>query len=211
MTVINASRLTLDQVYQYLHYQELDYGSFDHLLGLEPLSDFEKSELNQIRTDFRQYLTEGKVSENMVMALTILPLLRLAGFYRSPIKMKIEEDIERLQIEDEDKMITGRMDLICLNKDQSTVNDIPFYILVIEAKNASLNSLEGLPQLLTYAYQSLTQQNSIWGLTTNGISYEFFYIQKEEDPTYQPLPSLRLIEPQSSESLLQILKAICIS
>lgn len=213
MPVLNASTLTLDQVDQHLKFQEISYGAFKSLLQLEPLLEVEISELTQIRNDFKNYLNDGKVLEGMVMALTVMPLLRLAGFYRAPIKMRMEQEIDRINIEDDDISITGRLDLICINKNRPTVNDIAFWILAIEAKNTSISASEGLPQLLTYAYKSLEQQKSVWGLTTNGVYYEFFYIQQNSQnassPTYQPLPSLHLIEPESSEKLLQVLKAIC--
>lgn len=213
MPVLNASTLTLEQVYQYLKFQEISYGAFKSLLQLEPLSEFEISELTQIRNDFKNYLNDGKVLEGMVMPLTVMPLLRLAGFYRAPIKMRMEQEIDRINIEDDDISITGRLDLICINKNRPAINDIAFWILAIEAKNTSISASEGLPQLLTYAYKSLEQQKSVWGLTTNGVYYEFFYIQQNSQnapsPTYQPLPSLHLMEPDSSEKLLQVLKAIC--
>jgi len=213
MPVLNASALTLDQVYYHLKFQRLSYGSFMSLLQLEPLSEFECAELGQIRIDFENYLNDGKVLEDMVMALTVMPLLRLAGFYRAPIKMRMEQEIERMNIEDDDISITGRLDLICINKTRPALNDIAFWILAIKTKNTSISASEGLPQLLTYAYKSLEQQKSVWGLTTNGVYYEFFYIQQNpqnaSSPTYQPLPSLHLMEPESSEKLLQVLKAIC--
>jgi hypothetical protein len=209
MPTINASTLTLDRVYDYLKFQELSYGSFNSLLQLEPLSELECLELVQIRDDFKNYLADGKVLEGMVKALTVLLLLRLAGFYRSPIKMRMEQEIDRINVQDEDISITGRLDLICINKELPNRSDIPFWILVIEAKNSAIESLEGLPQLLTYAYQSLEAQEAVWGLTTNGTRYDFVYVQKPNCPTYQPLPSLHLIEPESAQKLLQVLKAIC--
>jgi len=121
----------------------------------------------------------------------------------------MEQKIDRINVEDEDISITGRLDLICINKDRPNANDIPFWILIIEAKNLAIESLEGLPQLLTYAYQSLESQEAVWGLTTNGTRYDFVYVQKPNSPTYQPLPSLHLIEPESAQKLLQVLKAIC--
>lgn len=213
MPVLNASTLTLDQVYRHLKFQKLSYSSFISLLQLEPLSEFESAELRQIRIDFESYLNDGKVLEDMLIALTVTPLLRLAGFYRAPIKMRMEQEIDRINIEDDDISITGRLDLICINKNRPAIHDIAFWILAIEAKNTSISASEGLPQLLTYAYKSLEQQKSVWGLTTNGVYYEFFYIQQNSQnassPTYQPLPSLHLMEPESSEKLLQVLKAIC--
>ncbi|WP_217901652.1 hypothetical protein [Pseudanabaena sp. SR411] len=117
-----------------------------------------------------------------------------------------------INIEDEDISITGRLALICINKNRPAVNDIAFWILAIEAKNTSISASEGLPQLLTYAYKSLEQQKSVWGLTTNGVYYEFSYIQQNpqnaSSPTYQPLPSLHLMEPDSSEKLLQVLSTL---
>ncbi|WP_217901651.1 hypothetical protein [Pseudanabaena sp. SR411] len=66
------------------------------MLQLDPLSEFEISELTQIRNDFKNYLNDGKVLEGMVMALTMMPLFRLAGFYRAPIKMRMEQEIDRI-------------------------------------------------------------------------------------------------------------------
>jgi len=211
MPTINANTLTLDRVNDYLKFQKLSYTTFSSLLTIEPLTESERYELDRIKNDFENYLADGKVLEGMVKALTVLLLLRLAGFYSSPIKMRMEQEIDRINVEDEDISITGRLDLICINKAIPNFNDLPFWILVIETKNSAIESLEGLPQLVTYAYQSLETQEEVWGLTTNGIRYDFVRIQtnQKSHPTYQPLPSLNLIEPESAEKLLQVLKAIC--
>lgn len=209
MPTVNASTLTLDRVNDYLKFQKLSYTTFSALLTLEPLTESERYELDRIKNDFENYLADGKVLEGMVKALTVLLLLRLAGFYSSPIKMRMEQEIDRINVEDEDISITGRLDLICINKAIPNFNDLPFWILIIETKNSAIESLEGLPQLLTYAYQSLEAQEAVWGLTTNGIRYDFIHVQQLNSPTYQPLPSLNLMEPESAEKLLQVLKAIC--
>jgi hypothetical protein len=65
-----------------------------------------------------------------------------------------------------------------------------------------------LPQLLTYAYTSLEQQMSVWGLTTNGMDYQFVYLQQGNPPIYELLPKLDITRPESSSELLQVLKAI---
>jgi hypothetical protein len=213
MVVLNASKLSLELVYDHLKFQELQYGSFHALLELEPVSQLEQLEIEQIRSDYRSYLAEGKVLEGMVKALTILLLLRLAGFYHAPIKIRMEEEIDRINIEDKDTSITGRFDLICVNKGNPTIHDIPFWVLIVEAKNSAIDSLEGLPQLLTYAYKSLERQSSVWGLTTNGTRYDFFYIQQgnlpKDPPSYRPMPSINFMEPESGVKLIQVLKAIC--
>ena len=80
---------------------------------------------------------------------------------------------------------------------------------MIEAKNSQVDALAGLPQLLAYAIGSLEYQESAWGLTTNGVSYRFVYLQAGNPPTYQLMPEVNLIDTQRAVQLLQLLKAIC--
>ena len=209
MTTLNAKNLTLGDVQRILGFQAQYDGSFTPLLSLEPLTEFEQQELTQIRNDFLYYLFASKVSEGLVKALTTFPLLRLAGFYRHPIEIALEENIADIRIEDEDTLITGRFDIIAVNKATKKTANTPFWLLVIESKNSSVNAFTGLAQLLTYAYKSLENQESVWGLTTNGIDYLFAYIQHGNPPTYQLMPELHLMESERSIGLLQVLKAIC--
>ena len=80
---------------------------------------------------------------------------------------------------------------------------------MIETKNSQIDPLAGLPQLLTYAFQSLEHQQSVWGLTTNGTSYRFVYLLRGNPQTYQLLPEVNLIDPERAIELLQVLKALC--
>ena len=107
MTTLNTSNLSLGDVYHILGFQRQYNSSFTPLLSLETLTESEQQELVQIRDDFDNYLAESKVDERLVKVLTTFPLMRLAGFYRSPIKITLEEDIERINIEDEETVITG--------------------------------------------------------------------------------------------------------
>ncbi len=209
MTTLIAKKLTLKQVHELLHFEEHFDGSFTPWLSLEPLTEFEQQELVQIRNDFRSYLIEGKVLEGQIKLLVIAPLLRLAGFYRSPIKISLEQDIDDIVIEDEDTEIKGRFDILAVNKEQPTAIDVAFWVLVIESKNSSINAFEGLPQLLTYAHESLEHQKIVWGLTTNGMQYQFVLIRQGNPPTYQQMPLLNLMDSESAIELLQVLKAIC--
>lgn len=212
MPTLRASNLTLDDVSHLLKFQEqIEDVSFSNLLSLESLTEVEKQELIQIRTDFRPYL-KGKASEGQVKALTIFPLLRLAGFYRYPIKINVEEGIDNIIIEDEEdenKIIRGRLDILAINSAVPITTNGVFWILIIEAKESAVEVRQGLPQLLTYAYKSLEQQSSVWGLATNGLQYLFVNIQQGDSPTYQLMPLLDLMYPDSSIQLLQVLKAIC--
>lgn len=209
MTTLNANNLTLAEVHRLLKIEKLPNGSFSSLLSLEPLTQFEQQELTQISKDFNSYLIEGRVLEGLVKALTTFPLLRLAGFYKSPLKLNLEQDIANIVVEDEDTFITGRLDIVAINKAQKTSTDVQFWVLVIESKNSSIAPSAGLPQLLTYAYQSLESQQSIWGLVTNGELYQFVHIQQGNPPTYQQMPIFSLMDADTSTQLLQVLKAIC--
>ncbi len=211
MVTLTAKELTIDDVHRLIKWNHQTNTSFSSLLSLESLTEFEQQELSQISQDFNEYLSTSKVSEGLVKALTTYPLIRLAGFYPPPIKISLEENIAPINIEDEDTIITGRMDILCVNKEQPTINNIPFWILVIEAKNSLAAPRAGLAQLLTYAYQSLDSQPSVWGLSTNGELYQFIYLQRDSQnsPSYQLLPPLTLLEKDSAIKLLQALKAIC--
>ncbi|MEE3718643.1 restriction endonuclease subunit R [Tumidithrix elongata RA019] len=208
MVTLQAKNLTLEDVQTFFGFQEQFDGSFGDLLSLQPLTEFEQRELTQIRDDFRHYVTSGKVSEGQVKFLVIAPLMKLAGFYKSPLAISLEEDIAEIEITDLDTTIKGRMDILAVKKALSKA-EAAFWVLVIEAKNSEIAALTGLPQLLTYAYKSLENQPTVWGLTTNGVTYQFVYLSQGNPPIYQLLPDLSLINSERSLQLLQVLKAIC--
>ncbi|HEY9663137.1 MAG TPA: restriction endonuclease subunit R, partial [Allocoleopsis sp.] len=150
--------------------------------------------------------------EGVVKAMTIFPLLRLAGFYHPPIRFRIEEGIGEIVIDDEETRITGRFDLVAVDFVQRTCVGTPFWILVVEAKEGSFSPWVGLPQLLTYAYQSLQTQAAVWGLVATGSLYQFVYLEAGleagETPVYRLMPLLNLFETAETDRLLQVLKAI---
>jgi hypothetical protein len=209
MTILNARNLSLEEVQRLFGFQEQYSDSFSNYLSLEPLIEVEQQELLQIRNDFRRYLTAGKVSEGQVKFLAVAPLLRLAGFYRYPIEIVLEENIADIEVEDEDIRIKGRFDILAISKAKHTKPQTYFWVLLIESKNSQIDISTGLPQLLTYAYKNLDNQKSVWGLVTNARSYQFVYIEQGNTPIYYLLPELNLMERERSTHLLQVLKAIC--
>ncbi|NJO76011.1 MAG: hypothetical protein HC833_21010 [Leptolyngbyaceae cyanobacterium RM1_406_9] len=101
-------KLTLEQVHRQLNLQEqIAEDSLLERLPVKPLTEFEQQEITQTRNDFRSYLNAGKVLEGQVKLLVLAPLLRLAGFYRPPIQITLEQDIAEITV-DEDTTITGR-------------------------------------------------------------------------------------------------------
>jgi hypothetical protein len=203
MVVLQANTLKVKDVHQRLGYTRAYSDRFDTILKLNDLEAQELTELLQIRSDFDRYLIEGSVLENQVRLLAVTPLLRLSGFMRSPITIHLEIGIEAINLPD--SQITGRMDLLALRKAEGNVD---FWVLVVETKESGADAMQGLAQLLTYAYTSLEHQESVWGLTTNGINYRFVQIQAGQPPRYFLMPELNLLDTQSAIQLLQVLKAI---
>ncbi|WP_445175470.1 restriction endonuclease subunit R [Microcoleus sp.] len=205
---LEASQLSLNDVRRLLKLEEREGDAFTDFFSLEPLSELEQQEILKIRTDFRRYLSAGKVSEELVKFLVLSPLMRLAGFFDIPIVLTMEDSIP-IEVEDGDTLIKGRLDILAVNQPDAELAAAQFWILVVEAKNSAIAPLTGLPQLLTYTYKSLQQQSSVWGLTTNGESYRFVRVTRGNPCTYQILPELNLIDPERSLLLAQVLKAIC--
>lgn len=209
MTTLKANKLTLEEVEYLLKLEEQFGNSFRSLFTLEAISETEHQELVRIREEFRPYLRGKRALEGQVRLIVVAPLLRLAGFYQPSIELKVEEDISRIYIEDEDTIITGQFDIIAVRNNPPRSAALDFWILVIETKRCGVEVFEGLPQLLTYAHQSLEHQTIVWGLITNGMRYQFVYLQQGNPKTYQQMPLLNLFEPDSAVLLLQVLKAIC--
>jgi hypothetical protein len=172
--------------------------------------------LNQIVDNFKVYLGEGKISEGQARHISINPILELAGYHQPPIELRIEENIQRIDIKDKDTHIQGRLDLVAVNRTVKTSSTSLLWVLIVESKNIDASEFNGIAQMLTYAHGSLAHQSAVWGLVTNGASYQFFHIRKgqsdgeptDEMQTYLYLPSLRLLEADRACQLIQVLTAI---
>ncbi|MGB3265010.1 MAG: restriction endonuclease subunit R [Microcoleus sp.] len=205
---LEASQLSLNDVRRLLKLEEREADAWNDFFYREPLSEFEQQELVKIRNNFRRYLAAGKISEELVKFLVVSPLMGLTGFFDVPVVLTMEDSIP-IEVEDEDTLIKGRLDILAVNGPEAEIGAAQFWILVVEAKNSAIDPWAGLPQLLTYAYKSLQQQSSVWGLTTNGRNYQFVYLTRGNPCTYQILPELNLIDKERSLLLTQVLKAIC--
>jgi hypothetical protein len=205
---LEASQLSLNDVRRLLKLERQTGGFFTDFFSLEPLTDFEQQELLLIGNHFWRHLEAGKVSAKLVKFLVLSPLMRLAGFFDIPIVLTMEDSIP-IEVEDADTLIKGRLDVLAVNQPDAELAAAQFWILVVEAKNSAIDPWAGLPQLLTYAYKSLQQQSSVWGLTTNGRNYQFVYLTRGNPCTYQILPDLSLTDRERSLLLAQVLKAIC--
>ncbi len=208
-TNLDARNLVLKDVHRLLKLERQLNSSFTSLLDLESLTEVEQQRLAEIRNNFNRYYEEGKVLEGEVKFLFLSPLMWLSGFYSPNIRISLEEGIADIDVEDEDLLIKGRIDILAATRVEFNQNLPVLWILLIESKRMRFDTSVGLPQLLTYSYTCLENQDAVWGLTTNGKNYQFVYLEKGNPSTYQLLPELDLIRPDNSIMLLQVFKAIC--
>jgi hypothetical protein len=208
MVTLRAREISLEQVEQLLGYTPLYDGKFSDFLTIKALSPDAISQVQAIRTNFLTYIRRGKVSEGQARQISINPILELAGYNRPPIELRIEEDIQRIDIKDKDTHIRGRLDIVAINRTVNTSPTSLLWVLIVESKNIDASEFNGIAQMLTYAHGSLKTQSAVWGLVTNGATYQFFHIQRGETPTYQYLPNLNLLETDRAHQLLQVLAAI---
>jgi hypothetical protein len=208
MVTLRANEITLEEVEQRLGFTPLYDGKFSDFLPIKPLPLIELSQVQSIRANFLTYIRRGKVSEGQARQISINPILELAGYNQPPIELRIEEDIDRIDIKDKDTHIRGRLDIVAINRTVNTSATSLLWVLIVESKNLSASEFTGIAQMLTYAHGSLKTQSAVWGLVTNGATYQFFHIQQGETPTYQYLPSLRLLEHDRASQLIQVLAAI---
>jgi hypothetical protein len=208
MVTLKAKDIKLDEVRELLGFELIRQGRFEDFLGLQPLVSQEAEGLEVISSELFDYLENGRISEGQMQLVAIAPLLRLAGYSRSPIEYLVEEQIGSIYIEDRDTYIRGRFDIVAVNRRVQVDAQNLLWILVVESKNMGASEYVGIAQMLTYAYTSLARQEAVWGLVTNGANYQFFYIERGEKPTYRRMPSLNLLDPEPSVRLLQVLKAI---
>ncbi len=208
MVTLRANEITLGEVEQLLGFTPLYDGQFSDFLELQPLSQSELTQLQSIRANFLTYIRRGKVSEGQARQISINPILELAGYHKAPIELRIEEEIQRIDIKDKDTHIRGRLDLVAVNRTVHTSSTSLLWVLIVESKNLAASEFTGIAQMLTYAHGSLKTQAAVWGLVTNGATYQFFHIQQGETPIYQYLPSLSLLEADRASQLLQVVTAI---
>jgi hypothetical protein len=204
VATVQANTLSLKEVHRRLGYQRHYADRLDEWLTLPDLTPAEAAELMNVRSEFDRYLVEGAVLEGQVRVLSVNPLLRLSGFNRAPVTIQVEMAIAPIELPE--SKITGRMDLLAIRMREDGPD---FWVLVVESKESGADAMQGLSQLLTYAYAGLQTQQSVWGLTTNGINYQFVQIRAGQPPQYFLLPELSLLHRESAVSLLQVLKAIC--
>ncbi|MGD1901224.1 MAG: restriction endonuclease subunit R [Geitlerinemataceae cyanobacterium] len=203
VNVVHASSLTLGEVQQQFQLDERLETDLSQFLELQPLTEAQTARMTGIQQNWKRYYRNGKVTEGAVKILSVSPLLTEAGYLANPeLRLSLEEQVNEIEIEDGDRVIRGRMDmLVC----RDLGDRAPLCVLVIEAKNSAVNAMEGLPQLLVYMQSFLEHQEFVWGLVTNGSDYVFVRLERE---LFRLFRGLSLLFPEDGQHLLQALMAL---
>ena len=85
MVTLRAREISLEEVDNLFGFIPIYDGNFDDFLTLEPLTELDLQQLQQIRADFLVFLRRGKVSEGQARVISLNPILKLAGYHQAPI------------------------------------------------------------------------------------------------------------------------------
>jgi hypothetical protein len=168
--------------------------------NLPEVTEQEKRSLNRIKSNYNNLIAYPPLLENAVKMVVLSPLLDLAGFYQPPLRIETETSVN-LVSEDEGVLVKGRIDVLVLNQ--------RLWILVIESKKAEFSLEAARVQALTYMLASPNGDKPIFGLITNGSSFIFIKLVKQNPPLYGLSRVFSLLSPGNElYSVLAILKRL---
>jgi hypothetical protein len=123
------------------------------------------------------------------------PLLELAGFYQALCKAEVSVEVTVLG--DHDEILRGRIDALILQEQ--------LWVILIEAKKTTFDLELALPQTLTYMAANPRSGQPLYGLITNGSSYQFIKLAHHQYSVSDSF-STRLAPRNNLYNVLQILR-----
>jgi hypothetical protein len=168
------------------------------------LNPLEINALAQIRDRFRYQRKLGPLTEGTVNAIVVSPLLALAGFYDAPFRLRSEHSVKlevTTQVDDEARVLRGRIDFLVIQNQ--------FWQAVIESKETTFDVEMGIPQLLAYMMGAPSEQQSVFGMVTNGNHFVFVKLQRFKSSQYSFSNTFSMLPNMSQISdVLKILKRL---
>ncbi|MCC3445713.1 MAG: restriction endonuclease subunit R, partial [Microcoleus sp. PH2017_03_ELD_O_A] len=134
----------------------------------------EKRSLDKVKAGYINS-TSYPFLEDTVKMVVLAPLLFVADFFLTPFHIECEKSVE-LIVEDEDIIVRGSIDVLLLLQS--------FWVVAIEAKRSQYSVEAGLPQLLFYMLNDPNSEQPTFGLLTNGSSFRFIKVTKQDTPQY---------------------------
>jgi len=175
---IAISSLTLPELEEKKHLRLANDPNFftEWCQNLPDLSDEDERYLDQVQREYFDQTRSGQISEGLIKLMVLSPLLHLAGFYRRPFEVRLEESVQ-VEVTEASEVWKGRIDALVI-KDY-------FWILVIEAKNSALGIDMAIPQALGYMLANPNLERFTYGLVTNGSSFAFLKLAQTPSPIYE--------------------------
>ncbi len=173
---IQAKTLTLGDVQTKFNLQLSENEQFfrEWIDDLPEIGDAEKRSLDKVKAGYINS-TSFPFLEDTVKMVVLAPLLFLADFFLTPFHIECEKSVE-LIVEDEDTIVRGSIDVLLLLQS--------FWVVAIEAKRSQYSVESGLPQLLFYMLNDPNSEQPTFGLLTNGSSFRFIKVTKQDTPQY---------------------------
>jgi len=173
---IQAKTLTLGDVQTKFNLQLSEDEQFfrEWIDDLPEIGDAEKRSLDKVKAGYINS-TSYPFLEDTVKMVVLAPLLFLADFFLTPFHIECEKSVE-LIVEDEDTIVRGSIDVLLLLQS--------FWVVAIEAKRSQYSVEAGLPQLLFYMLNDPNSEQPTFGLLTNGSSFRFIKVTKQDTSQY---------------------------
>ena len=195
---IPAGQIKLHEVMQHFKLERSNDAQFfqEWQTNLPEVFPSEREVLDEIKANYR-HLSIYPLLEPVVKIVVLAPLLKLAGFYQAPFYLAAEQGIS-ITSEDNDVIVQGRIDVLVFKP--------PFWVTVVEAKQAAYAIEAGIPQLLTYMLDNPNGSHPTFGFITNGATFRF--VKMVTHPVlYYELSDLFALDSRDDLSrVLQILK-----
>ncbi len=157
--------------------------------NLPEITNSQKQQLDRVKASYANLLKYPPLLENTVKMVVLSPLLDLADFYLSPFHIKSEKSVE-ISADDEGVKVKGQIDILVLFEQllvvviESLVLFEQLLVVVIESKPAAFSVEVGKAQLLAYMLAVSNSDKPVYGLISNGSSFIFVKLIKQEKPKY---------------------------
>ena len=173
---IQAKTLTLHDVKTKFNFQLCEDEQFfrEWMDDLPEITDEEKRYLDKVKAGYTNSADHSTI-EDTVKMVVLAPLLFLADLYLNPFHIEAEKSVELITV-DEGILVRGSIDVLLLIES--------FWVVAIEAKRAQYSVEAGLPQLLFYMLNDSSPEKVTFGLLTNGSSFRFIKVIKQDIPQY---------------------------
>ena len=168
-------------------------------LSTPNLTAADRAALDRIRHRYRYYTQEDLMLEESIKMMIVSPLLEIAGLYDSPFRTQFENTIE-IAVEGDERVYRGRLDTLTI---QSS-----FWVLVVEAKRASVSIEVGIPQTLAYMLATPHPEKPAFGLVTNGSTFIFLKSFGQENPVYGKSEQFAIDNEGDLYQVVQIIRRI---